>query len=477
MGEKNDRVKQRLAKLIQLANKVAKAAEEAIPFKQECVDIKSKVEKLSDLLRQAFISELYKHQTVRIFRDTKKVLNKALSLLLKKRIFIIIPISVSVSAFSKTSFKLENSIVNVSWLLRTSSLHDNNQYLGLPPITANYLISGLIWEPIAILLDSPKDSSEEAASLLSQAHDNKYLDLPPIAANYRMIGLIWEQIAILRTGSPKDSSDAAALLLSLAHESNFCKHYLIEEGGVVPILKLMKEGNTQEGKQTAARAIALFVSDIAADKHVVSFICEQISILRTDSLEDHSDAAASLVFLANVSDRYGEMIIEKGGVGPLLKLMKEGKTQEGKHNASRAISLLNSNVAADGPILSFICEQISILRTGSQEDRSDAAASLVSLAHESDRYGEMIIEEGGVGPLLKLMKEEGSHQGRENAARAICILKPINSAIILNTNATIGTQEDLSLGVTPVHFIREKRINKNNVFGKLYESNQISEIL
>lgn len=355
MGENNDVVKQKLAKLIQLADKVAKAAEEAIPFKQECVDIKSKVEKLSDLLRQAFISKLNKHPTVRIFRDTKKVLNKALSLLLKKRIFIIIPISVSVSvsAFSKTSFKLENSIVNVSWLLRTSSPQNDNQYLGLPPITANYLISGLIWEPIAILLDSPKDRSDEAASVLSLSHDNKYLDLPPIAANYRMIGLIWEQIAILRTGSPKDRSDAAAELLSLAHNSNFCKHYLIEEGGVVPILKLMKEGNTQEGKQTAARAIALFVSDIAADKHVVSFICEQISILRTDSLDDHSDAAASLVFLAN----------------------------------------------------------------------------------ESDRYGEMIIEEGGVGPLLKLMKEEGNYQGRENAAKAIRILKPINSAIILISNA------------------------------------------
>jgi len=346
MGKNNDWVKQKVAKLIQLADKVAKAAETAILFKQECVDIKSKVEKLSDLLRQAFISELYERPALFISFDTKKVLNNALSLLLKKLIFII---PVSVSSFIKTSSKLENSIGNFSWLLRISSLHDDNQYLGgLPPIAAN--------------------------------SDNQYL--------------IWEQIAILRTGSPKDRSDAAALLLSIVHKDCY-RILIIHDGGVVPILKLMKEGNTQEGKQTAASFIALFVSDIAADKHVVS----------------------------------------------------------------------------------FICEQISILLIGSPKDRSDAAASLVSLAHESDRYGEMIIEEGGVGPLLKLMKEEGSHQGRENAARAICILKPINSAIILNTNATIGTQEDLSLGVTPVHFIREKRINKNNVFGKLYESNQISEIL
>lgn len=349
MGENNDLVKQKLAKLIQLADKVAKAAEEAIPLKQECGDIKSKVEKLSDLLRQAAMItyELYERPSLRIFKQTEQVLNKALSLLLKKRIFIFIP----VSTFSKISSKLENSIGNVSWLLRISSLHNDNKYLGLPPIAAR--------DPI--------------------------------------VSLIWVQIAILRTGSPKDRSDDAASLLSLAQDNDRNKRMVIEEGGVVPILKLMKEGNTQEGKQTAARAIALFVSDIAADE----------------------------------------------------------------------------------PVRSFICEQISILLTGSPEDRSDAAAPLVSLAHESDRYGEMIIEEGGVGPLLKLMKEEGNYQGRENAAKAIRIIKPINSAIILNTNATIGTPEDLSLGanmLTPVHFIREKRINKNSVFGKLYESNQISEI-
>ncbi|KEH41225.1 hypothetical protein MtrunA17_Chr1g0169531 [Medicago truncatula] len=350
MGKNNYSLKRMLANLVQLADKVAKAAEKAIPFKQECGDIRSKVEKLSDLLRQAAMItyELYEPPTRHIFWDTLNILNKALSLLLKKRIFIIIP----VSAFSKTSTKLQNSIGNFSWLFRISSLHDDNQYIGLPPIAAN---TGMIYH-------------------------------------------IWEQMAILRTGSPKDRSDAAASLMSLADDINFYTCIIILEGGVVPILKLMKEGNTKEGKQTAARAIALFVSDIAADKQVVSFICEQISILHTDSLEDRSDAAASLVFLAN----------------------------------------------------------------------------------ESDRYGEMIIEEGGVGPLLKLMKEEGNYQGRENAAKAIRILKPINSAIILNTNATIGTQEDLSLCTnirTPVHFIREKRINKHNVFGKLYESNQISEIV
>lgn len=53
-------------------------------------------------------------------------------------------------------------------------------------------------------------------------------------------------------------------------------------------------------------------------------------------------------------------------------------------------------IAANEPILCLIWEQIAILYTGSLEDRSDAAASLASLARDNDRYGKLIIEEGSV---------------------------------------------------------------------------------
>ncbi|KAJ0010310.1 hypothetical protein Pint_34354 [Pistacia integerrima] len=78
-------------------------------------------------------------------------------------------------------------------------------------------------------------------------------------------------------------------------------------------------------------------------------------------------------------------------------------------------------IAANEPILCLIWEQISILYTGSFEEKSDGAASLVSLARDNDRYGKLIIEEGGVPPLLKLAKE-GEREGQENAARAIGLL-------------------------------------------------------
>lgn len=223
-------MKQILAKPIQLADQVTKAANEAsAPFKQECAELKSKTEKLAGLLRQAAraSSHLYERPARRIIDDTVQVLVKALSLVLKcranglvKRVFTIIP----AAAFRKMSSQLENSIGDVSWLLRVSA--------------------------------PAEDRGDE------------YLGLPPIATNEPILCLIWEQIAILYTGSLEDRSDAAASLVSLARDNDRYGKLIIEEGGVGPLLKLIKEGKA-EGQENAARAIGLLGRDAESVEHMI----------------------------------------------------------------------------------------------------------------------------------------------------------------------------------------------------------------
>ncbi|XP_022740380.1 uncharacterized protein LOC111292327 [Durio zibethinus] len=224
-----DIVKQILAKPIQLADQVMKAADEASSFKQECAELKSKAEKLAGLLRQAAraSSDLYERPTRRIIDDTEQVLDKALSLVLKcranglmKRLFTIIP----AAAFRKMSSQLENSIGDVSWLLRVSASADDR--------------------------------------------DDEYLGLPPIAANEPILCLIWEQIAILYTGSLDVRSDAAASLVSLARDNDRYGKLIIEEGGVGPLLKLVKEGKV-EGQENAAKAIGLLGRDPESVEHMI----------------------------------------------------------------------------------------------------------------------------------------------------------------------------------------------------------------
>ncbi|XP_050128485.1 uncharacterized protein LOC126605168 [Malus sylvestris] len=224
-----DIVKQILAKPIQLADQVTKAADEASSLKQECLELKSKTEKLAGLLRQAAraSSDLYERPTRRIIDETEQVLDKALSLVLKcrangimMRVFTITP----AAQFRKMSSQLENSIGDLSWLLRVSA---------------------------------PADTREDG-----------YLGLPPIAANEPILCFIWEQIAILHTGSVEDRSDAAASLVSLARDNDRYGKLIIEEGGVGPLLKLVKEGKP-EGQEYAAEALGLLGRDPESVEHMI----------------------------------------------------------------------------------------------------------------------------------------------------------------------------------------------------------------
>ncbi|KAJ0252148.1 Armadillo repeat only 1 [Hirschfeldia incana] len=225
-----DIVKQILVRPIQLADQITKAAEEAYSFRQECLEVKAKTEKLAGLLRQAAraSNDLYERPTRRIIDDTEQVLFKAIALVekcraagLMKRLFTIIP----AAAFRKITMQLENSLGDVSWLLRVSASGDDR--------------------------------------------DDEYLGLPPIAANEPILCLIWEQVANLFTGSLDERSDSAASLVSLARDNDRYGRLIIEEGGVPPLLKLVKEGKL-EGQENAARAIGLLGRDPESVEQIVN---------------------------------------------------------------------------------------------------------------------------------------------------------------------------------------------------------------
>uniref|UniRef100_A0A7C9ENK4 DUF7792 domain-containing protein n=1 Tax=Opuntia streptacantha TaxID=393608 RepID=A0A7C9ENK4_OPUST len=258
-----DIVKQILTRPIQLADQVIKAADEAASFKQECLELKAKTAKLADLLRQAArsSSDLYERPTRRIIDDTEQVLEKALSLTQKcrangllKRAFTIIP----AAAFRKMLSQLENSIGDLSWLLRVSGGSGDGDDAG------------------------------------------GYLGLPPIAANEPILCLIWEQIAILSIGSLDDRADAAASLVSLARDNDRYGKLIIEEGGVGPLLKLIKEGKTVEGQENAARAIGLLGRDPESVEHMVHAVCSVFGkILKEGPMKVQAMVAWAVSELAN----------------------------------------------------------------------------------------------------------------------------------------------------------------------------------
>uniref|UniRef100_A0A0E0QM28 DUF7792 domain-containing protein n=3 Tax=Oryza TaxID=4527 RepID=A0A0E0QM28_ORYRU len=216
-----DDLKAILARPIQLAEQVIKWAEEAQTCRQECLDLKAKVERLASLLRQAARADLYERPARRILDDTGKALDKAAALLdrcrghgLIRRVFTIIP----AGSFKKTSNQLDNSLGDLSWILRVSNYSNADDL------------------------------------------DDDHIGLPPIAQNEPILFLIWEQIAVLYTGNPEARADAAASIVSLARDNDRYGRLIIEEDGVPPLLRLIKEGSS-EGQETAALAIGLLGRD------------------------------------------------------------------------------------------------------------------------------------------------------------------------------------------------------------------------
>ncbi|XP_020573734.1 uncharacterized protein LOC110020097 [Phalaenopsis equestris] len=227
-----DGVMQILAKPIQLADQVTKLADDAHSFRTECQELKSKTERLAALLRQAARAELYERPARRIMDDTELVLEKALSLIAKcrangmmKRMFILIP----AGAFRKMLIGLDNSIGDVSWLLRVSAA-----------------------------------GNEEG---------DMRLGLPPIAQNEPILFLIWEQIATLHTGNLEARADAAASLVSLARDNERFGRLIIEEDGVSHLLRLVKDGRV-EGQENAARALGLLGRDPeSVEQMILAGVC------------------------------------------------------------------------------------------------------------------------------------------------------------------------------------------------------------
>ncbi|KAK3006635.1 hypothetical protein RJ639_016413 [Escallonia herrerae] len=285
-----DIVKQILAKPIQLTDQVVKSADEASSFKQECGELKSKTEKLAALLRQAAraSNDLYERPTRRIIDDTEQVLEKALALVQKcranglvKRVFTIIP----AAAFRKMSSQLENSIGDVSWLLRVSNPHNR---------------------------------------------DDEYLGLPPIAANEPILCLIWEQIAILyTTGSLDDRSDAAASLVSLARDNDRYGKLIIEEGGVGPLLKLVKEGKP-EGQENAARAIGLLGRDPESVEYMIhAGVCSVFAkILKEGNMKVQAVVAWAVSELAGHYPKCQDLFAQHNIIRLLVGLLAFETVQE-----------------------------------------------------------------------------------------------------------------------------------------------------
>ncbi|KAF3437512.1 hypothetical protein FNV43_RR20266 [Rhamnella rubrinervis] len=219
---------------ILLADRVIKLVRDSESSKQECLDIAEKVENLSQMLRSAAraaatTQSIYERPVRRIVEDVAKNLDRALTLVRKRKhngvlrqVFAI----TTTADYRKVASLLESSIGDMKWLL---SIFDS---------------------------------------------DGANLSLPPIASNDPILSWVWSYIATIQMGQLKERVDAANELASLARDNERNKKIIVDEGGVTPLLKLLKEGSSPDAQ--IAAATALF--NIATDEERVRFIIDALGI-------------------------------------------------------------------------------------------------------------------------------------------------------------------------------------------------------
>nr|DAD30827.1 TPA_asm: hypothetical protein HUJ06_009678 [Nelumbo nucifera] len=245
-----------------LADRVRKAVEEAESFKLDCSEVGKQVDRLSQMLRSALrlansTPSLYERPVRRIVADVSKNLERALTLVRKcKRSGVLRRVVTITSAtdFRKLFNLLDASIGDMKWLLS--------------------------------ILDS--DGSGGGT-------------LPPIASNDPILSYVWSFVAAIQMGPLPERVEAANELASLASDNDRNKKIIVEEGGVPPLLKLLKEGASPDAQ--IAAATALF--NLATDQERVQHIAAELGIPIIVQVLCDSPMRVQIV-LANLVSRMAE---------------------------------------------------------------------------------------------------------------------------------------------------------------------------
>ncbi|KAA0055256.1 hypothetical protein IC582_029703 [Cucumis melo] len=200
---------------ILLADKILKLAQEAVSLRQECVDLAKQVDKIYRMLQATVrlitttTQPLYERPIRRIVADVAKNLDRAWNFVSKcrhggflRQVFSM----TTIADFRKVSSLLESSIGDMKWLL---SIFDSDGTVGLPPI----------------------------------------------ASNDPTLAYIWPNIATIQMGSVRNRVEAANQLTLHTRGNDRNQKIVMEEGGVPPLLKLLKEYSSPDAQIAAANVL------------------------------------------------------------------------------------------------------------------------------------------------------------------------------------------------------------------------------
>ncbi|XP_008807449.2 uncharacterized protein LOC103719816 [Phoenix dactylifera] len=317
---------------ILLAERVRKAVGEAESFKSECAELGRQADLLAGMLRAAVrrlsaIPNPYERPARRIAAQTSKSLDRALSLARRCRragvIRRVVSITTGSADFRKALALLDASLGDLRWLLSIYSFDDLS------------------------------DGGGGGGGLV--------LSLPPIASTDPILSWVWSCVAAVQMAArPSDRAEAATSLANLALDSRRNKKIIIEEGGVPPLLALLRDGAASLDAQIAAAAA---LTNLSADCELVSLIVADLAVpvvvqvLADAPMRLQARLAVLVARMAAHDPVAQEEFARENAIRPLVSLLSfELPLDDASPNSKKPTSLhslvrINRESAANSPNL------------------------------------------------------------------------------------------------------------------------------
>lgn len=285
------RLEEELSYPILIAERIRSATEETDSFKLECSEVWKHVERLLQMLRTLvrFAATapppLYERPVRRVAAEAAKNLERALTLIRKcKRRSILHRVVTIVTAadFRKVLVYLDASVGDMKWLLS--------------------------------ILDV--DGSGGGGGGIN-------LSLPPIASNDPILSWVWSFIASIQMGQLNDKIEGTNELASLAQDNDRNKKIIIEEGGVPPLLKLLKEASSPAAQIAAATCLCYLANDLERVRVIVNEVGVPavVQVLADSPIRVQTLAANLVARMARHDPVAQEDFARENAIRPLVTLL------------------------------------------------------------------------------------------------------------------------------------------------------------
>ncbi|KAE9607066.1 hypothetical protein Lalb_Chr09g0326131 [Lupinus albus] len=291
------RIQEELSYPIMVAERVRLAVDVADSFKFECSEVWKQVDRLLQMLRTlvrfasatttAAAPPLYERPVRRIAAETAKNLDRAYALVRKcnrPSIFHRVVNMVTAADFRKLLSHLDASVGDLKWLLS--------------------------------ILDADGGSASGGGGGI-------VLSISPIASNDPILSWVWSFIATIQMGQLNYRIEAANELAALAKDNDRNKKIIIEESGIPPLLKLLKEIASPVAQIAAATALCHLANDLERVRMIVNELGVPIvvQVLGDSSMKVQTKAANLVARMAEHDPLAQEDFARENAIRPLVTLL------------------------------------------------------------------------------------------------------------------------------------------------------------